>query len=373
MCKFCDKISLPKLFLAAVIIISLGLIFGVIESLIKMPKITPPPPAVNKIEISADAKSILNAETKVVLFSIDDAKKYLKDSGYFYNSDTFQTTNARYEGDCFLSAALSNQKDRIVFSSGCLPGDLPQAWVGIVYTYNKEIKTASVSYNTKRLPHVYKAYLTMIKDSISFLTGGSGRNFIWSQDDKTITYEADLGLSGMTETRTIESQTGEILGNKNKNNISDFDNYLDVSPENIPKDLALIFIQDQKGDIDQFCGQKQAAINDFEFISESVDLNGDGIKEFIVTPETTCGEIIRGASNNGPILVYQKINNLWTNIGGLGGNMYAVKLEKSNDYRKIVTYWHLSAFSGTITYYEWNKDKLSYKDETSKEINLDNN
>ncbi|MBU3965326.1 hypothetical protein KKG29_04010 [Patescibacteria group bacterium] len=219
-----EKISLSKLFLLAVIIISSGLIFGITQSLIEIRRVVPPAPAINKIEISADAKSppaadqpraeILNADTKATIFTIADTQKYLKDSGYFYNPDTFQTTNAKYEGDCFGDAALSNNKNRIVFSSGCLPGDLPQPWIGTVYTYNKEVKKASDSYNAERLPHVYKAYLAIIKDSTSFLTGGSGKKFTWSVDDKTITYEADLGLSGMTETRTIDSQTGEILETK---------------------------------------------------------------------------------------------------------------------------------------------------------------
>lgn len=190
MCKFCKKIFLPRLFLLGVIAISLGAVFGIIKSVRELPRIVPPP-VVNKIEISPDEKSILNTETGETIFTIADAQKYLKDSGYFYNPDTFQTIDAKYEGDCFTAAALSNAKDRIVFSTGCLPGDLPQAWIG-GYSINN-----------------------IIPPSFHFLVGGSGRNFVWSLDDKTITYEATLGLSGMTETRTIDSRTGEILERKN--------------------------------------------------------------------------------------------------------------------------------------------------------------
>ncbi len=200
MCKSCSKISLPKIFLLAAIVISASLILGVIKSIKERPQITPPP-AINKIEISADAKSILNADTKEVIFTINDTQKYLKDSGYFYNPDTFQTTNAKYEGDCFISVALSNSKDKIVFSSGCLPGDLPQAWIGV---YDIPDVCAPTAYPGGECHPLEK---------IKFLIGGSGRNFVWSADDKTIAYEANLGLSGMTETRTIDSATGEILKN----------------------------------------------------------------------------------------------------------------------------------------------------------------
>jgi len=168
---------------------------------------TPMPPApsgvegqINSIEISSDAKSILNADTKAVIFTIADTQKYLKNSGYFYNPDTFQTTNAKYEGDCFLDAALSNNKNRIVFSTGCLPGDLPQAWVGNYNFSSKKIYNYMCPPEGCSVP-VFK-----------FLIAGSGKNFVWSADDKTITYETALGLSGMTETRVIDSQTGEIVG-----------------------------------------------------------------------------------------------------------------------------------------------------------------
>ncbi len=160
---------------------------------------------INKIEISTEGKSILNVETKAIIFTISDTQKYLKDAGYFYNPDTFQATNAKYEGNCFTSAALSNNKDRIVFSTGCLSGDLPQAWIGI-YSFQHECPAGAMC---KVNPPLFQ-----------FLVGGSGRNFVWSSNDKTITYEADLGLSGMTETRIIDSQTGEVLDRKSNDSVT---------------------------------------------------------------------------------------------------------------------------------------------------------
>lgn len=156
----------------------------------------------NAIEISADKKSILNARTNEVIFTISDTQKYLKNSGYEYNPDTFQTTNAKYAGECFGDAALSNKEDRIVFSTGCLPGDLPQPWIGIYYFPYK-------------CPPNAKCIMLKIADVPRFLIGGGGKNFVWSTNEATITYEADLGLSGLTETRTIDSNTGEILEKKN--------------------------------------------------------------------------------------------------------------------------------------------------------------
>lgn len=158
-------------------------------------------PEITSIEISSDKKSILNAETKKIIFTIEDTKKYLKNSGYEYNPDTFQTTNAKYEGSCFIDAALSNNKNRIVFSTGCLSGDLPQPWIGVYGPIN-----------IKCPPN---ALCKIAAPKIKFLTAGRGKNFTWSPDDTTITYEADLGLSGQTQPRAIDSNTGETLENKN--------------------------------------------------------------------------------------------------------------------------------------------------------------
>lgn len=189
-----------KTVLIFTIIILTGILLLVVGNPFKkaIAPISTPLPKINAIEISADGKSIvaekLYTEVKIPIFTIADAQKYLKDSGYAYNPDTFQDTNSKYAGDCFLAAVLSNNKDRIVFSTGCLPGDLPQAWIGVY-----------------KLP--YKGYDNnlIVLPEIKFLIGGSGRNFVWSADDKTITYEADLGESGLTEIRTIDSTTGEII------------------------------------------------------------------------------------------------------------------------------------------------------------------
>jgi len=196
---------MAKLVLVAAMIISLGAVAGIIGYVLTRQKsiitpTVPPPKTISAIEISSDKKSILNVDTKEVIFMIDDANKYLKDSGYAYDSDTFQDTNAKYAGDCFLDAALSNKKDRIIFSTSCLEGDLQEAWIGIYEFCDTEEYELWKCYRNFR--------------AIKIFINKSGKNFVWSFDGKTISYEADLGLSGMTETRTIDAGTGDILERK---------------------------------------------------------------------------------------------------------------------------------------------------------------
>ena len=163
---------------------------------------------ISAIEISADKKSIVNTETKEVIFTIDDANKYLKDSGYAYNPDGFQDdkdTNADYAGDCFVDMALSNNKNKIVFSTGCLPLAVPPwPWVGVYQIQNP-----------------YKCpvdrFCEIIPASFNFLRNSSGRSFVWSVDDKTITYDKDSILTSErgrevigTGTLTINSSTGKV-------------------------------------------------------------------------------------------------------------------------------------------------------------------
>lgn len=205
-----------KAILFFTIILLTGILLVAVGSPFKKALAPTPAPQINAIEIFFGKKSILNAETKDIIFTIGGAQAYLETSGYFYNPDTFQTTNAKYAGDCFLSAALSNNKDRIVFSTGCLAGDLPQAWIGIYGFDDKSADNTKCGFNSNAhsfsfIPKVSACATSLVK----FLIGGSGRDFVWFQDDKTITYEADLGLSGMAETRTIDSATGEILERKN--------------------------------------------------------------------------------------------------------------------------------------------------------------
>lgn len=220
--------SMAKLVMVASLIVGIGSTIGVLgyyltkQTAINLPFTAPPPKTISAIELSSDAKSILNAETKAVIFTIEGARAYLERTGYAYNLDTFQETNAKYAGNCFLGAVLSNNKKSFIFSSGCLAGDLPQAWIGI-YSFDSG-NGAKCGYNSQSRNFSFIPNASACAESlVKFLIAGSGKNFVWSSDDKTITYEADLGLSGMTETRTIDAVTGEVLID-----VSDWKNYENV-------------------------------------------------------------------------------------------------------------------------------------------------
>ncbi|MBU3979126.1 hypothetical protein KJ980_06285 [Patescibacteria group bacterium] len=222
------------------IILFVFILFSASILLLRTPKIptilplpTPPAPtitlsrSVNAVEISADKKSILNADTKKVIFTIEEAKAFLEKSDNPYNPDP---ANPKYAGDCFGNAVLSNNKYRIVFSTDCLPGDLPEAWIGI---YNLPLQT-SCPPNAACAPN---------PPPFQFLIGGSGKNFVWSQDNLAITYEADLGLSGMTETRTIDSNTGEVSNKESNSTTKDYfiqkETLKDSNPKIIAKRITL--------------------------------------------------------------------------------------------------------------------------------------
>ena len=148
---------------------------------------------IKSIELSEDKKAVLNAETKEIIFTIDEANKYLKDS------------NIEYAGNCFEEASLKiSAYDRIVFSTGCLSEDTEEAWIGI---YN--------------FPYKYKTDLEQLT-KIYFLIGGSGKNFIWLDNGYYMTYEADLKLDGLTEIKKIDIY-GKII--ETKNDISDWKTY----------------------------------------------------------------------------------------------------------------------------------------------------
>lgn len=114
------------------------------------------------------------------------------------------------------------------------------------------------------------------------------------------------------------------------------------------------------GDYEPFCGLKEDGtkyeVMDKEGYSDSsqyFDLNSDGVEEILVYPIEVCGFVIRGASGNGPIYVFQKNDDTWVNIGELNGNRLRVGMEKKNDYYILETNYHMSAVSGITYLYEY--------------------
>lgn len=84
-------------------------------------------------------------------------------------------------------------------------------------------------------------------------------------------------------------------------------------------------------------------------LSKSLDLNGDGTEELLVLPIEVCGNVIRGASGNGPLYVFQKKDTSWVIVGELVGNQLKITNRKMGNYYNIETNYHMSACSG-ITY-----------------------
>ena len=94
-------------------------------------------------------------------------------------------------------------------------------------------------------------------------------------------------------------------------------------------------------------------------------MNGDGTEELLVIPIEVCGTVIRGASGNGPIYVFQKKDNGWIIIGDLIGNQLKISSRKTNNYYNIETNYHMSAVSGFTHTYELkltNKGSPSYQE-----------
>jgi len=106
------------------------------------------------------------------------------------------------------------------------------------------------------------------------------------------------------------------------------------------------------------CGKKNIGdVDKFKFRVDLIDLNNDGVLEYIIIPSGTesCG--LRGASDNGPIDVYGLVNGNWKLIGELNGNTVKPRETYTNGYLDLLTHWHLSAVSGDISEYLWNGEK----------------
>lgn len=165
-----------------------------------------------EIAVAADGKSVINAETKETIFTIEAAQEYLNKAELAYNPNTFETTNEKYAGNCFEEAVLSNDKQKIIFSTSCLLGDMTEAWIGV---YELLITEITDSYCLSDVDHnkIISSASACIGDEpqwgFRFLQSGGGDNFAWSADNKNVTYDSILGLTGWSLEKTIEIETGE--------------------------------------------------------------------------------------------------------------------------------------------------------------------
>jgi hypothetical protein len=131
--------------------------------------------------LAADEKAVLDAQTGRIIFTIEEVHRFLRDSGYAYDENTFQSTAAKYDGDCLSEAVLSHDQKSIAFATSCLPGDLPQLWLG-----------------------VYR------RDGLRLIYGGGGDSLAWTEDDKSVNFRAYLGLTGSTFAKAVDMESGAI-------------------------------------------------------------------------------------------------------------------------------------------------------------------
>lgn len=178
-----------------------------------------------------------------------------------------------------------------------------------------------------------------------------------------------FGLVLLTFILFTKNQPEDIKENIKKEEIAETKEYLLTfpdreydSPNSVSTDnlIDTVLSEITSGDWEPFCGLKEDGtkykVMDKEGYSDSsqfFDLNSDGVEEFIVYPIEVCKKIIRGASGNGPIYVFQKNDDTWVNIGELNGNSLRVGMEKKNGYYILETNYHMSAVSGIMYLYEY--------------------
>ena len=136
----------------------------------------------------------------------------------------------------------------------------------------------------------------------------------------------------------------------------------------VNKDIAKISAGNRDGNVEIPGGIKDflQCDDDSAYGYESVDLNEDGEKEFIISPWGSCRmEFGRGASGNGPIFVFQKIDNKWEIIGEVEGNSLTVVDSQTNGFYDISSYHHMSAIDGVETLYQYDS---SYREISKRDV-----
>jgi hypothetical protein len=159
-----------------------------------------------------------------------------------------------------------------------------------------------------------------------------------------------------------------------------------LEEKKIPKGLGSIFSKEMNKDLvgrESYYSDEEKKELPPEYIekpptdidclgSKSIDLNTDGIEEFIIFPGWFCesGIEIRGASGGGPIYIFQKVNEEWKIIGKLKGSMINIETGKTGGYYDLTTFWPLGAGSAIIYFYQWEENILSYELKKSEETEV---
>ena len=145
-----------------------------------------------------------------------------------------------------------------------------------------------------------------------------------------------------------------------------------VADDNLKKVMADTLFNSLKDgnwlDSDPYCNDPSAQI---KVAGAKADLNNDGRLEYVVFPEEYFDkklgkQFVRGASANGPILVFGILNDEWADIGSMDGNSIGkVKDRRSEGYVNLVTYGHNSAISGVFREYAWDGGRYKFIKETN--------
>lgn len=152
-------------------------------------------------------------------------------------------------------------------------------------------------------------------------------------------------------------------------------------PESVTPDevIDLVIKNSTEGLSKVFCGTKEDGtkygITDrdgYRDMSQYFDLNSDGTDELLILPIEICGNVIRGASGNGPIYIFQKNNEGWVKIGELNGNLLRIENEKTNGYNRLNTNYHMSVNSGIDYFYEYENGNYQMVSESEYSAPVEN-
>lgn len=144
--------------------------------------------------------------------------------------------------------------------------------------------------------------------------------------------------------------------------------------EQIPADLApLVLSKLLSIDPDPCPGKNTKTLEDFKLYDfKKIDLNEDGIDEFILGEGLGCGLSLRGGFGNGTFEVYQKINGIWKEIASaLQGNNLDVLTTKHHGYLDLQTYFHNSTLEGALIMYQYENGNYVYSTSTSVQCTVD--
>lgn len=125
------------------------------------------------------------------------------------------------------------------------------------------------------------------------------------------------------------------------------------------KEIESLIYKYECEELKDLCDKNNLAV---EMELSSVDLNGDGVEEYIALPWEVSGNWLRGASAGGDILIIKQDNNNGLVVmASFVGNSYSVLNSKTNGYYKILVHNHSSSTSGTETIYAKDNANFSYE------------